>query len=88
MNNKIVSILRAFFISGVMLFLSACATTNAMDERDPWEGFNRGVYSFNQTMDRSSGCHETCRIQVKKKKRNKKTCPGIHSAKRKRFLQT
>ena len=34
-----------------MVFLSACATTNALDERDPWEGFNRGVYSFNQTMD-------------------------------------
>jgi phospholipid-binding lipoprotein MlaA len=34
-----------------MLLLSACATTTALDERDPWEGFNRGVYSFNQTMD-------------------------------------
>lgn len=34
-----------------MLFLSACATTNSLDERDPWEGFNRGVYSFNETID-------------------------------------
>ena len=34
-----------------MLFLSACATTGASDERDPWEGFNRGVFAFNETMD-------------------------------------
>ncbi len=34
-----------------MLFLSACATTGALDERDPWEGFNRGVYSFNEILD-------------------------------------
>jgi phospholipid-binding lipoprotein MlaA len=46
-----VATLRIFSISLSMLFLSACATTNALDERDPWEGFNRGAYSFNQTMD-------------------------------------
>jgi phospholipid-binding lipoprotein MlaA len=34
-----------------MILLSACATTGSLDERDPWEGFNRGVYSFNETMD-------------------------------------
>ncbi len=45
------STLKVFSISLGMLFLSACATTNALDDRDPWEGFNRGVYSFNQTMD-------------------------------------
>ena len=45
------STLKAFSIGLGMLLLSACATTNALDERDPWEGFNRGVYSFNQTMD-------------------------------------
>ena len=33
------------------LFAGACATTAANDPRDPLEGFNRGVYSFNQTMD-------------------------------------
>ena len=51
MNKKFVATFRAFSISLCMVFLSACATTNALDERDPWEGFNRGVYSFNQTMD-------------------------------------
>ena len=33
------------------LLAGACATTTANDPRDPLEGFNRGVYSFNQTMD-------------------------------------
>ncbi len=51
MNKKFVSLLRIILVGFSMLLLSACATTNALDERDPWEGFNRGVYSFNQTMD-------------------------------------
>jgi phospholipid-binding lipoprotein MlaA len=51
MNNKLVSILKIVSISLSMLFLSACATTGGLDERDPWEGFNRGVYSFNETID-------------------------------------
>ncbi len=42
---------RVFSLIIGMFFLSACATTGALDDRDPWEGFNRGVYSFNQTMD-------------------------------------
>ena len=33
------------------MLVGACATTTANDPRDPLEGFNRGVYSFNQAMD-------------------------------------
>lgn len=51
MRKTFVSRLKVFSVACCMLFLSACATTNALDERDPWEGFNRGVYSFNETMD-------------------------------------
>ena len=51
MNKKIVSYIKNFSIAASMLFLTACASTGALDERDPWEGFNRGVYSFNETMD-------------------------------------
>jgi phospholipid-binding lipoprotein MlaA len=51
MNNKFVSILKIFLVGLGMFFLSACATTGGLDERDPWEGFNRGVYSFNETID-------------------------------------
>lgn len=31
--------------------LAGCATTGNGDPRDPWEGFNRGVYRFNETVD-------------------------------------
>jgi phospholipid-binding lipoprotein MlaA len=31
--------------------LAGCATTGTSDPRDPLEGFNRGVYSFNKGMD-------------------------------------
>jgi len=38
-------------LAGLVLALAnACATTNG-DERDPLEGFNRGVYAFNETFD-------------------------------------
>ena len=51
MNKMIVSNLKIVLLCLSMFFLSACATTGALDERDPWEGFNRGVYSFNEVMD-------------------------------------
>ena len=35
----------------ILAILFGCATTASFDERDPLEEFNRGVYSFNQTMD-------------------------------------
>ncbi len=51
MNKLVVSNLKVVLLCLSMFFLSACATTGALDERDPWEGFNRGVYSFNEVMD-------------------------------------
>ena len=44
-NLKIITILL------LSIHLYGCATTSSLDERDPLEGFYRGVYSFNQTMD-------------------------------------
>jgi phospholipid-binding lipoprotein MlaA len=41
-------------LAAMMLVLAgACATPNGdeRDPRDPWEGFNRGVYRFNDTFD-------------------------------------
>ena len=32
--------------------LAGCATVQSPDPQDPWEGFNRGVYSFNDSVDR------------------------------------
>ena len=36
------------------LLLAGCATTGgASDPKDPWEGFNRGVFSFNEGLDKA-----------------------------------
>lgn len=34
------------------LFLGGCATTDATHENDPFEGFNRTMFDFNDTVDR------------------------------------
>ncbi len=44
--------LRSFLGATLVLSVTGCATTGTADPADPWEGFNRGVYSFNQTMDK------------------------------------
>jgi|SRR4051812_3430395 phospholipid-binding lipoprotein MlaA len=33
--------------------VAGCATTGERDPKDPWEGFNRGVFSFNEGLDRA-----------------------------------
>ena len=38
------------FALGLMLVLTACATTTP-ENPDPWEKYNRGVHSFNETVD-------------------------------------
>lgn len=35
-----------------ILFLSGCASTSTTSSNDPWEGFNRKVFAFNDTADR------------------------------------
>ena len=50
-KKRILFILEIIPIFLVSILLFGCATTATLDERDPLEGFNRGVYSFNQTMD-------------------------------------
>lgn len=37
------------------MLVSACSTVSAPDKRDPWESFNRSVYSFNDGFDRHIG---------------------------------
>ena len=51
MKKKFVVKSRILLVGLCMTFLSSCATTGSLDERDPWEGYNRGVYSFNETID-------------------------------------
>ena len=35
----------------ILLLLTGCATTGEGDPRDPFEGFNRGIYRFNEVVD-------------------------------------
>lgn len=43
------------FLLLIVLLASGCATSPeyTADERDPWQGFNRKVYSFNDALDRT-----------------------------------
>jgi len=52
MRGLLLRRLRLFVCVAVVVFTTGCATIGALDERDPLEGFNRGVYSFNQVMDK------------------------------------
>jgi phospholipid-binding lipoprotein MlaA len=36
-----------------VLLLQGCATVSNPDRRDPWEPLNRGIYSFNDVVDRA-----------------------------------
>jgi phospholipid-binding lipoprotein MlaA len=46
---------RAFVLAFAVAFVSGCATTNGGDPRDPIEGFNRSMYSFNEGFDEAIG---------------------------------
>jgi len=40
-------------IATTSALVAGCAAPQNPDPRDPWEGFNRGVYKFNDTVDRA-----------------------------------
>jgi phospholipid-binding lipoprotein MlaA len=44
--------LATLVLSSVLLGLGGCATVANPNPRDPWEGFNRGSYRFNEGLDR------------------------------------
>jgi phospholipid-binding lipoprotein MlaA len=47
--------LRAFVIIAALLLTAGCATAPGRTTgNDPWEGVNRGVYKFNDTLDRAA----------------------------------
>lgn len=43
--------LKAAVLAGVALSAAGCATSQKEDPRDPWEGWNRSVQSFNDSLD-------------------------------------
>ncbi len=52
MTVTIKKIVTIFFLS-LSVFLSGCATTGTTDSRDPIEGLNRSIYSFNDSLDKA-----------------------------------
>ncbi len=44
---------RVLLSAAALVVASGCATTAATDPRDPAEGFNRAMFSFNETLDES-----------------------------------
>lgn len=53
MKDNLLSGIQGSLVAIAILYLGGCATTGSGDTRDPFEGFNRGVYSFNQSMDKA-----------------------------------
>ncbi|MGE8657615.1 MAG: VacJ family lipoprotein [Achromobacter sp.] len=51
MNKKALSRIATVAAAGALM--AGCAAPKQPDPRDPWEGFNRGVYKFNDTVDRA-----------------------------------
>ncbi|WP_213300453.1 MlaA family lipoprotein [Paraburkholderia sacchari] len=43
--------MRTITVGAVALALTACSTVQTPSKDDPWEGFNRSVYTFNDTID-------------------------------------
>ncbi|HNN34373.1 MAG TPA: MlaA family lipoprotein, partial [Ottowia sp.] len=44
---------RARRLAGVVMLalVTGCASAPGADPRDPWEGYNRGMYRFNDALD-------------------------------------
>ncbi len=50
---KMQALSRVATVAAAGALLAGCAASSNPDPRDPWEGFNRGVYKFNDTVDRA-----------------------------------
>lgn len=54
MSKKGISKSCVVLFACAVMMLSGCASTQYVaDERDPWQGFNRSMYSFNDGLDRA-----------------------------------
>ena len=54
-NNVCVRSALHSIVVAAFIFLAGCATVDPefADPRDPWEGFNRAIYSLNDTLDKA-----------------------------------
>lgn len=55
MNKRQISnVLHLAAIAVLAIVTSGCASTQYLsDDRDPWQGYNRGVYAFNDSLDKA-----------------------------------
>ncbi|MFK8026960.1 MAG: VacJ family lipoprotein [Gammaproteobacteria bacterium] len=54
MSKRGISKFCVVLLSCAVMMLSGCASTQYVaDERDPWQGFNRSMYGFNDGLDRA-----------------------------------
>ena len=54
MVNRGVSKCSVVFLAALFMLLNGCASTQYVEsERDPWQGFNRTMYNFNDGLDRA-----------------------------------
>lgn len=54
MGIRGVSKFSALLLAGALLLVNGCASTQYVEsERDPWQGFNRAMYGFNDGLDRA-----------------------------------
>lgn len=54
MRIRGVSKFSVVLLTGALLLLNGCASTQYVEsERDPWQGFNRAMYGFNDGLDRA-----------------------------------
>lgn len=54
MTVSFVRVLRVLLLLAAAGMLQACATPGRTTNADPWQGFNRGAYKFNDTLDRAA----------------------------------
>ncbi|MGH8740739.1 MAG: MlaA family lipoprotein [Burkholderiales bacterium] len=64
------------FFAVLVFLLGGCATAPDADPRDPWEGFNRGVYKFNDVVDEAlarpvaTAYRDLVHVQIRDRVRN------------------
>ncbi len=52
-RGSLIKKLRMMLVAAAVVVLTGCATTGPADPRDPIEGFNRAMFTFNDTLDRA-----------------------------------
>lgn len=53
MGDRNIHTFRILAVIGLVAFISGCAAPGPTDEKDPFEGFNRSMYDFNDMLDRN-----------------------------------